>query len=71
MQKRLQVVAMTADVGYVNNGIEGQLALHIEGPVLDGAGPVDLRLEEERVALVVHDCGVDEGRHFAGIGAYL
>ena len=50
---------------------EGQLALHIEGPVLDGAGAVDLRLEEEGVALPVHDRGVDEGRQLAGIGGDL
>ena len=62
---------MSADVGHVNNGVEGQLALHIEGPVLDGPGAVDLRLEEEGIALPVHDRGVDEGRQFAGIGGDL
>src|ERR1700678_883515 len=71
MHECLQVVAMSADVGHVNNGIEGQLALHIEGPVLDGSGAVDLRLEEESVALPVYDRGVDERRQVARIGGYL
>ena len=62
---------MSADVGHVHNGLEGQLALHIEGPVLDGAGTVDLRLDEEGVALPVHDRGVDEGRQLARIGGDL
>ena len=68
MQECLEVVAMSADVGNVNKGLEGQLALHIESPVLDGAGTVDLRLKEKGVALPVHDRGVDEGRQVAGIG---
>src|SRR5579864_5691400 len=71
MQKCLQVVAMTADVAHVDNGLEGQLALHIEGPVLNRAGPVDLRLEEEGIAIPVHHRRVDERWQLAGIGADL
>src|ERR1700722_371303 len=71
MQECLQVIAMSADVGHVHNGLERKLALHIEGPVLDGAGAVDLRLEEEGVVLPVHDCWIDEGRQLAGISSDL